>query len=346
MSFSEEQFIGKLNGLDETQESIVGASKWLLTLYKEAPVVAQSWAKYILMTSTNTRRKLLAIYLVNDVIQQAKHKRIFQFGNEFGRVLPNVLKQVFPELPQELQKKVQRVVAIWRQRQILSDNVLNNIERYLQGTGAGTTVAVGTINSRIDEACGLYRTLEKYAPNVKSTQLKFEKSLEALDPNSMVYVENFKTVTKIATAAKETVHKSVELRQKLIEQLEVLVAEQKTLLANELHIVSEVDVQLASKDPSAVQGTSAGDDNVLPTYEQELDSDNSSDDSDDESNLKKRSPHDDSDSQSKRPKLSRDEDMGGGYEPAVVAGTDASRTPEDQNSITSSIQDLLSKLAN
>ncbi|AMD19198.1 HBR297Cp [Eremothecium sinecaudum] len=350
MSFSEEQFIGKLNGLDETQESIVGASKWLLTLYKEAHIVAQSWSKYVLMTSTNTRRKLLAIYLVNDVIQQAKHKRIVQFGNEFGKVLQEVFSKVFPDLPHELQKKVRRVVRIWRQRQILSEDVLVQIEAYMKEPESPKAAAVErNSDSKLDEIVVLYKTVEKYSPSVSASRLKFEKSLEALDPNSIVFAENFKTVKKIATAAKETLNKSIELRKKLQQQLESLLGEQNCMIDNELEAISETDMLLASKDPSAVQNTSVTDENILPAYEPELDSDNSSDDgSDDNSRTKKRSSQDDSDSQSKRAKmLTEYDDAAGGYEPTIISNADtAAITPEEQSSITSSIQDLLSKLAN
>ncbi|AET38677.1 Rtt103p Ecym_3177 [Eremothecium cymbalariae DBVPG len=348
MSFSEEQFIGKLNGLDETQESIVGASKWLLTLYKEAHVVAQSWSKYILMTTTNTRRKLLAIYLVNDVIQQAKHKRILQFGNEFGKVLPEVFSQVFPDLPQELQKKVKRVVHIWRQRQILSENVLAKIEDHIKKGKPTSTGSSNNADSKIEDITSLYQSLGKYTPSIKSTRLKFEKSLDALDPKSMVYPENFKTVTKIATSAKEILHKSIDMRRTLLKHLETLGEEQKKVLNSELDSISEIDLLLSLKDPSNVQTSSAVNDDVLPTYEQEIDSENSSEESDDDSKSKKRSSEDESDPQLKRVKVFASDDvMNSGYEPTAMLNTDAAAiTPDEQNSITSSIQDLLSKLAN
>lgn len=52
----------------------------------------------MLKRGVNTRRKLLAIYLTNHVVQQAKGKKIIQFQVAFGNVAAQVLRNVYPEI--------------------------------------------------------------------------------------------------------------------------------------------------------------------------------------------------------------------------------------------------------
>lgn len=105
MSFSASQFIGKLGTLEDSQESINSASKWLLSQYREADNVANTWKDYMLKDSVKARRKLLGIYLLNHVVQQAKSQKIDHFQKAFSNVVYEVIKNVYPQLHPEMQKK-------------------------------------------------------------------------------------------------------------------------------------------------------------------------------------------------------------------------------------------------
>ena len=132
MPFSSEQFTTKLNTLEDSQESISSASKWLLLQYRDAPKVAETWKECLLRPSVNTRRKLLGLYLMNHVVQQAKGQKIIQFQDSFGKVAAEVLGRINQEFPRDLKKKLSRVVNILKERNIFSKQVVNDIERSLK----------------------------------------------------------------------------------------------------------------------------------------------------------------------------------------------------------------------
>lgn len=362
MSFSEEQFINKLNFLEDTQESISSASKWLLSQYREAPRVAECWKNYMLQKNVNTRRKLLAIYLTNHVVQQAKGKKIVQFQTAFGNVAAPVLHHVYPELPRDLKHKVKRVCDIWKDRGIFNEHVLKSIQTSLS---IETTESEPTVNPpRLRELLKLHEDISKTQESINAVKLRFDKSVEALDPSSVVYAENLKTVTKIGQAAIDTTSKSISYRKRYIENLKNLLQEQQQEQENEENLIEEVNMILQSKDPSNM-GSTAQDDDLLPTYEAGNDDDDEEDNTADSSSseeggkpgedrvpAKKR----DSDSvlssiEDPQPKKSKSisverttgpEEM---YEPEAPIPTEHA----DQGgtaAVTSSIQDLLSKLAN
>ncbi|GAV56155.1 hypothetical protein ZYGR_0BA00610 [Zygosaccharomyces rouxii] len=364
MSFSEDQFVSKLNTLEDTQESISNASKWLLSQYKEAPRAAECWKNYMLKRGVNTRRKLLAIYLTNHVVQQAKGKKIIQFQIAFGNVAAQVLRNVYPELPKDLKQKVKRVCDIWRDRAIFSDEVLNDIRASLKVEDSESATELSP--PKLSELIKLHRDILKAEQSTNVMKLRFDKSIEALDPSSVVYEENLKTVTKIGQAATDTANKSMSYRKRCIENLTDLLKEQQTLLDNEENLIEEVNMILRSRDPSNFE-TTAQDDNILPTYEIGNDDDDEDDDGDknsssssdedtknDENNaiLAKREgepPLNTADEpESKRLKSSSIEqsaELEEAYEPEAPVPSSNSDQGES-TAVTSSIQDLLSKLAN
>ncbi|SCU86892.1 LAMI_0D03972g1_1 [Lachancea mirantina] len=340
MPYSDEQLLGKLNGLDETQESIVGASKWVLSYYRDADKIANCWKDFVLKSSTNTRRKLLSIYLANDVIQQAKHKRIGQFSDSFGKIMPQVMGKVYPELPQDLGKKVKRVVDIWKQRQVFSDSVLKDVlvrlksRKPVEKSDFGRVPELKPINEILQRLVGCQA-------GISSTRTRFDSSVNAMDPSSVVYMENYKTVVKIGQAAKDALSKAIEQREMAIQEFKKLQDFQSEQLAQDLDMIQEIDSVLASKDPTSQTPADVGETLALPTYE----ASDSDDDSDSDHGGTKRSRDEEGDPEdSKKIKtvalgLEESEETEVEPSPAEVAAN-ASVT------VTSSIQDLLSKLAN
>lgn len=361
MSFSEEQFVNKLNTLEDSQESIASASKWLLSQYREAQQVADCWKNYMLRKNVNTRRKLLAIYLTNHVVQQAKAKKIGQFQIAFGSVAAEVLKDVYPDLPRDLKRKVKRVADIWAERGIFSKEVLKNIQISLKSESGSTNAA--TLPPNLKEVADSYGELAKFDQNKKAIKSRFDKALEALDPSSAVYEENLKTVTKIGQSAKDAASQSITLRERRVENLKEILKEEERLLDEERNIVSEIDMMLRFKDHSDTHHGS-NDEDVLPSYEAGNDDDEDEDSSSDSSSdsnengkdsgslkgTKRQNEVTSSDEHdNKRPKLSVEETNENDqetYEPQNLAPDQTDRDFEGAPTVTSSIQDLLSKLAN
>lgn len=352
MSFSEDQFTAKLNSLDETQESIVSASKWLLSQYKEVNKVANCWKKFILKPATNTRRKLLAIYLANDVIQQSKHQRIGEFGAAFGSIMPEVLGKVYPELTHELRKKVKRVVDIWKQRQVFSESVFRNLYPQLKEPKISSShqSTASEIVPELRRLAEIYAELAKSQAAATSSKTRFD-TLEALDPSSAVYMENYKTVSKIGQTAKDALQKLLSTRKKAIGELEMMLNLQNEQSQQDEELVNEIDEILASKDPARVSAVVTEESDLLPTYEANDGSDSDTDHSDIEEagvSRKRSSSGESSNIESKRIKteISTTENANTNTETEAYEPTPAEVAANSPLAVTSSIQDLLSKLAN
>lgn len=346
MSLSQAQFIAKLQSLDETQDSIVNTSKWLLTFYKEADTVASAWAEYLTKSSISNKRKLLVIYLANDVIQQARHKQVVNFDKSFEKVLPGALSKAYAKFPTELKEKVKRVVSIWRQRKILSEGALKEIDASLEKvmTSQGSDDIVntsGAINKRLLNISSFYESIEKQRKSTGTLRLRFDKSLEALDPSSVVYAENFNVIHKIGSNVTDSLTKSINLRTNVIEELEKLLKEEKEFIIRERDLISEVESLISAKDPDSLKTTAEStDDALLPTYENEDD-----DDSDSDSNEENKENSSDSSNQerSSEDHVSKKQKL---EESKSSSEESATGSPKKETAaIASSIQDLLSRLA-
>lgn len=117
MSFSAEVFKKKLDLLQETQESIVSISQWVLFHHRHARDLCRLWGDYTLRAQ-RLAKKLSLLYLCNDVVQEARHKRKPEFSAEFALILPKTLHAVYPTLDGPIKPKVDRLVGVWELRNI------------------------------------------------------------------------------------------------------------------------------------------------------------------------------------------------------------------------------------
>ena len=273
MSFSPEQFINKLNTLEDTQESISNASRWLLSQSRDAPKIAEYWKKYMLRPSVNSRRKLLAIYLVNHVVQQAKNQKVPQFQIALGKVIAEPLGEVYPDFSPDIKHKVKRVVKIWRERAIFPDDTMKSIEKSL--TAMDSVAPKLNLPPKLKELVEQYTKVVKNQPNLRALKFRFDNAVNELNPESTVYAENYKTVQRIGKMTKDAAQNSIREREAMITLLQGMLDKQVSLCEEEQAMVSEIDFTLLSKDTTKIGGV-VEDNDVLPTYEPEQDSDNSS----------------------------------------------------------------------
>lgn len=273
MPFSPEQFINKLNTLEDTQESISNASRWLLSQSRDAPKIAENWKKYMLRPSVNSRRKLLAIYLVNHVVQQAKNQKVPQFQIALGKVIAEPLGEVYPDFSPDIKHKVKRVVKIWRERGIFPDDTMKSIEKSL--TAMDSVAPKLNLPPKLKELVEQYTKVAKNQPNLRALKFRFDNAVNELNPESTVYAENYKTVQRIGNMTKDAAQNSIQEREAMITLLQGMLDKQISLCEEEQAMVAEIDFTLLSKDTTKIGGA-LEDNDALPTYEPEQDSDNSS----------------------------------------------------------------------
>lgn len=355
MSFSAEQFVSKLGSLEDSQESIAGASKWLLSQYREATQIAECWRDYMKKKSVNTRRKLLGIYLANHVVQQAKGRKIGQFQEAFDKVAAEVIRDVYPDLPRDLKKKVKRVADIWTERGIFSAQVLKEIQATFKSEGSAVSEeAVPPELTKLVSSWGDLSKVEQYKQTMRA---RFDKAAESLDPSSVVYEENLKTVTRIGQSSKDATAQAIKMREARISALQELLSGEEKILEEERSAMSEIDIILQSKNPRNINQASE-DQDLLPTYETGNDGDDDEDSSDNDSSdeskdriltTKRQSEETTIDGLAvKRSKIASEDTTGISEEASEPQNQSAGQTTEEYEGspvVTSSIQDLLSKLA-
>lgn len=118
MSYSEETLLKKFDGLEETQDSIVSTSQWVLFYYRYADKIAVQWEKYI--ATCPKHKKLALVYLVNDVVQQSRSRKKTEFIEAFGQVFSNALTKAYAEVPPATQKKFEKIIRVLNDRNIFA----------------------------------------------------------------------------------------------------------------------------------------------------------------------------------------------------------------------------------
>lgn len=139
MSFSPQAYRKKLEGLQDTQESIVSISQWLLFHHRHCKELCDIWANYILSDdpALDLKKKLALLYLCNDVVQQARHKRKPEFIEEFSKSLPVVLHRIYSTVNSSLQPKIDRLINVWNQRNIFEKNCISKMKKALESLKSG-----------------------------------------------------------------------------------------------------------------------------------------------------------------------------------------------------------------
>lgn len=135
MSFSPDVFRKKLDSLQDTQELIVSLSQWVLFHHRHAKDLCDLWSQYAVsnISTMKLNKKLSLLYLCNDVVQEARHKRKPEFSAEFARILPDVLTAMYPTLDSSIKAKVERLIGVWEQRNIFDKRQITHMRRSVDG---------------------------------------------------------------------------------------------------------------------------------------------------------------------------------------------------------------------
>lgn len=125
--FSETTLTLKLSELNPSAPSIQGVSLWLLHHRKHYQTSVRVW--YRELGNTKNDRKLTMLYLANDVVQNARKKHP-EIVKEFGTVMKPVFSHLAAlQLDPKTEGSLQRLISIWKERQIFDKKVSVDIER-------------------------------------------------------------------------------------------------------------------------------------------------------------------------------------------------------------------------
>ena len=212
MSFSPSVLAKKLLSLQETQDSIVTISQWVLFHQRHSKEAASTWATYITEDpdARSSKKRLSLLYLCNDVVQQARHKRKQEFIDEFAAVLPGVLMKIYASLDPTIQPKVGRLIGVWEQRHVLSALVISDLREAVKAppTSSESLPAPREYISKLNHLEQLCKSSTANIEELKKVRLDAIKQLDGLRANINDSLQGdegkLNIIQKRLTALKET----------------------------------------------------------------------------------------------------------------------------------------------
>ncbi|XP_065001849.1 uncharacterized protein LOC135634997 [Musa acuminata AAA Group] len=129
-SFNGQVLVDKLTKLNNGQQSIETLSHWCIFHRKKAKQVVETWQQQFYCAPRDQRISFL--YLANDILQNSRWKGL-EFIDEFWKVIPGALSDVFNNGGEIGRSTVVRLMDIWEERkvfgshgQVLKDNILGS----------------------------------------------------------------------------------------------------------------------------------------------------------------------------------------------------------------------------
>ncbi|XP_010926777.1 uncharacterized protein [Elaeis guineensis] len=113
--FNGQILVEKLGKLNSSQQSIETLSHWCIFHRNNARQVVETWDRQFRCAPRDQRVSFL--YLANDILQNSR-RRGLEFINEFWRVLPGALNDVFENGGEFGRNTVLRLVDIWEERKV------------------------------------------------------------------------------------------------------------------------------------------------------------------------------------------------------------------------------------
>ncbi|CAL9132041.1 unnamed protein product [Musa textilis] len=118
-SFNGQILVDKLVKLNNTQQSIETLSHWCIFHRNKAKQVVETWQRQFYCAPRDQR--ICFLYLANDILQNSRRKGL-EFINEFWKVLPGALNDVFNNGGEFGRNTVIRLIDIWEERKVFGSH--------------------------------------------------------------------------------------------------------------------------------------------------------------------------------------------------------------------------------
>ncbi|KAF1915906.1 RNA polymerase II-binding domain-containing protein [Ampelomyces quisqualis] len=247
MAFTEDSLRAKLSSLNETQEAITTVGQWILFHRRHAERIAQVWIQRMRESSTN--KKLVLIYLANEITQTSKMRKKEEFLRAFEPILAEATYIAYKGSPADTQLKIRRVVEVWRQRQIFNPAIQQDVEKKIsevdnsraprkQALG-GSLFSSSAVPPELTSVAPLATSLQKAELNTKPAVAAANQDYEKHTapgiqmPSPPMHAAGLAALVKKLAVAEGAVAESIKARHALVAGLEKLLETNKTKLANE-----------------------------------------------------------------------------------------------------------------
>lgn len=286
MAFTEDSLKAKLSSLNETQEAISTVGQWILFHRRHAERIAQVWLQR--MRESTPNKKLVLIYLANEITQTSKMRKKEEFLRAYEPILAEATTIAYRGSPHEIQNKIRRVVEVWRQRQIFNQAVQQNVERSLDEIDrskstrkpalGGSLFSSSSVPPELTPVAPLATSLQKAElatkPAVTTANQDYEKltNPNAAIPSPPMHAAGLAALCKKLAIAEGAVAESIKARKALVEGLEQLLKSNQSRLEQEEAQVADfktrkeaIESRKRAVEEAILKGLSAAEQNRIST---------------------------------------------------------------------------------
>ncbi|XP_052231010.1 regulation of nuclear pre-mRNA domain-containing protein 1B-like isoform X2 [Dreissena polymorpha] len=218
-SFSESNLAKKLNELNGTQQSIQTLSLWLIHHRKHSKTIVQVWLRELKKVSPP--RRLIYIYLANDVIQNSKKKGP-EFTKDFGTVLGEAFITGYKDAGDKQKQSLDRILNIWEERGVYTKDFMKNLKDNLAKDG--TTVSIEDVLATKAPMKPTKRPSQPLQPELvtkkrrsardEAEQVSLKEEIDALKPEDLGHYDA-EALIKRLTALESSASCDAEIREKI-----------------------------------------------------------------------------------------------------------------------------------
>ncbi|KAJ9655697.1 hypothetical protein H2198_005494 [Neophaeococcomyces mojaviensis] len=256
MAYNDEALKAKLSTLNETQESIVSVSQWITFHRRFADRIAAVWLTRL--RDSPPPKRLVYIYLVNDIVQNAKARKRTEFPNAFSPIIAEAVQQAYRSFGSDLQNKIKRVLDVWKSRNVFEDSILQAVQARIDDVDKNKSSGKKTLmgNSLFaSSSTGMPRELESLGPlqtaiskaelttrplvdTAQSEYTKFNDPDNAR-PSPPVYAAGLSSLVKKLASAEAGLAENIKARKALIADLKRLTELNESALAKDESLLAE-----------------------------------------------------------------------------------------------------------
>jgi len=263
MAYNDEALKAKLSTLNDSQESIESTSSWMAFHRRHADKIAQLWLTRL--RDTPPPKSLYFLYLVNHIVQNAKHRKRAEFPTAFSPLIPDAVQSAYRSSPKDLQVKIQRLVDVWKTRNVFDPSVLQATQARIGDLDKSKTSGGKKLmgNSLFSSGSGVPKELESLV-SLQTAVTKAEFSSRPLvgtatdeytkvndpglqRPSAPVHAANLSSLIKKLAAAEAGIDDIVNARKALIADLKRVTEAAESALSNDETLV----LDLAAKRTTA-----------------------------------------------------------------------------------------------
>ncbi|OTA82409.1 hypothetical protein M434DRAFT_401008 [Hypoxylon sp. CO27-5] len=250
MSYTDDSVLAKLSGLSDAADSVVTVAQWIMFHRRHADRTVQLWLQRL--KDSTSHKRLTLIYLANEVAQQTKARHREDFIVAFSPIIAEAVATAYKGAPADTQNRIQRVIDVWREREIFEKPILDAIDarvheinqaRGSAKAGLGGSIFKSAASSIPAELVPLAAPQQNVTKLLLSTKAAVNSANQEYDkllgPNSMapsapVYAARLSGLLRTLAQAEGAVDQCVKARRELVNALQkVLDTNRNALIAEE-----------------------------------------------------------------------------------------------------------------